>query len=240
MESCGEGSGNMQVLVFDVRGNLAHFRMPDTTNTHASYPFIPHTTVRGLAGSILGLSEFDGTSLVGIRIMRPVRSTMQQMSMLGKGWLGSDNSFNRPTTIELLIDPHYRIYWSGDYLEELEAGLINQKSHYHTYLGSAFALTFPKYIGNYKYEEISEKQEIECTTVIPIKGIGKLLPNEGTQYSRVGGMHYEYFSDRCFGRTCSVLYEPMGKKISFYPNTDLINEPVKFCKLESGETICLW
>lgn len=240
MEACGEGSGNMQVLVFDIRGDIAHFRMPDTTNTHASYPFIPHTTVRGLAGSILGLSEFDGISLVGIRIMRPVRSTMQQMSMLGKGWLGTDNSFNRPTTIELLVSPYYRIYWTGDYLDELEASLINQKSYYHTYLGSAFALTFPKHIGNYKYEEIKEQQGIECSTVIPINGIKKLLPSQGAQYSRVGGMHYEYFGDRCFGRTCNVLYEPMGRNISFYPNADLANERAKFCKLESGETICLW
>jgi len=238
--SLRERGGNMRVLVFDIRGNMAHFRMPDTTNTHASYPFIPHTTVRGLVGSILGLSEFDGISLVGIRIMRPVRSTMQQMSMLGKGWLGSDNSFNRPTTIELLVSPYYRIYWTGDYLDDLEACIVNNKSHYHTYLGSAFALTFPQYIGNYKYKEINEQQEIECSTVVPINGIRKLIPSQGTHYSRVGGMHYEYLGDRCFGKTCSVLYEPMARNISLYPNTDVNNDNVKFCRLESGETICLW
>ncbi|MGS0764725.1 CRISPR-associated protein Cas5 [Syntrophomonas curvata] len=230
----------MQVLVFDIRGSMAHFRMPDTTNTHASYPFIPPTTVRGLAGSILGLPDFTGTALVGIRIMKPVKSTMQQMSMLGKGWLGSDVSFNRPTTIELLVNPHYRIYWSGDYFKELKECLQEGKSYYHTYLGSAFALTFPQYIGTFLCESIEDQPEIECSSIVPINSIKRLITVPGNQYSRIGGVHYEYLGDRNFGRTCSVLYEPLGQSILLDANTELTNIESKFCRLESGESVCLW
>lgn len=230
----------MRVLVFDIRGKMAHFRMPDTTNTHASYPFIPPTTVRGLAGSILGLPDFTGMALVGIRIMKPVQSTMQQMSMLGKGWLGSDTSFNRPTTIEILINPHYRIYWSGDYLEDLKQCLLEKKSYYHTYLGSAFALTFPKYIGTFLCEQIGNQQEIECSSIVPINSIKRLIPVPRNQYSRIGGVHYEYLGDRRFGRTCSVLYEPLAHNIFLAPNSQLTDIEAKFCRLESGETVCLW
>ena len=43
------------LVVFELRGAMAHYRRPDTLGTHASYPFIPRTTLRGLIAAILGL-----------------------------------------------------------------------------------------------------------------------------------------------------------------------------------------
>ena len=43
------------LVVFELRGPLAHYRRPDTLGTHASYPFIPRTTLRGLIAAVLGL-----------------------------------------------------------------------------------------------------------------------------------------------------------------------------------------
>lgn len=230
----------MKVLVFDLKGGLAHFRRPDTTNTHATYPFIPYTSVRGLAGSILGMDEFQGSVLTGIQIISPVRTTVQQMSMLGKGWLGSGSEFNRPTAIELLVNPSYRIYWTGDHTEQLTDYIKSRRSMYHTYLGSAFALTFPDYVGVFEGDIIEKDSEITCCTVVPIDLISRLKTTPGTQYSRVGGMHYEFLGDRCFGRTGSILYEPLGQCISFKPKTSLQFSSAKFCLLETGDIICLW
>ena len=231
----------MEVLVFDLRGSLAHFRRPDTTNTHATYPFIPYTTVRGLAGSIIGLPDFKGNAKVGIRLMSPVRTSVQQMSMLGKGWLGGGTDINRPTAIELLVAPHYRIYWTGDYLAELKNLIGSSRSHYHTYLGSAFALTFPQYIGTYNCTALDPaKQPLGCSSVIPITAIDKLIPTPETQYGRVGGMHCDYYGDRKFGSTTSVLYEPAGNVIKFIPKEKGKKESHIFVKLEQDEIVCLW
>ncbi|QGT99801.1 CRISPR-associated protein Cas5 [Candidatus Syntrophocurvum alkaliphilum] len=229
----------MEILVFDLKSSIAHFRMPDTMNTHATYPFIPPTTVRGLAGSIIGLPDYYGKAQVGIRVMSPVRKSVQQLSMLGKGWMGSGD-FNRPTSIELLVEPYYRIYWYGEHLDKLKHYLQNSWSHYQTYLGSAFALCFPKYVGTYNAEELKShvNDKINCATVIPINAIEKLYPNENMQYARVGGLHYEYLGNRTFGKTCSVIYETSGKDISFKKNNKI--EDYKFCQLDNGEIVCLW
>ncbi|MFA7372368.1 MAG: CRISPR-associated protein Cas5 [bacterium] len=231
----------MEVLVFDIRGPLAHFRRPDTTNTHATYPFIPYTTVRGLAGSIIGLSEFKGTARVGIRLMSPARTSVQQMSMLGKGWLGGGPDFNRPTAIELVINPYYRIYWSGDYYKELKDYIANNHSHCHTYLGSAFALTYPNYVGTYSYsaKDLTEKP-FDCLSVIPIDAVGKLIPIPGTQYGRIGGMHCEYHGERRFGTIANVLYEFAGRPIRIIPYSKAETKDYTFIETEQGEIICLW
>ena len=231
----------MEVLVFDIRGSLAHFRRPDTTNTHATYPFIPYTTIRGLAGSIIGLPDFKGTARVGIRLMSSVRTSVQQMSMLGKGWLGGGSDINRPTASELVVSPYYRIYWSGDYYEELKNNIANNHSHYHTYLGSAFALTNPSYVGAYNYleKELTAKH-FDCLSVIPMDAVDKLIPVPGTQYGRVGGMHREYYGERRFGTTTNVLYESTGGPIRIIPCNNTGTEDYTFIETEQGEIICLW
>ena len=88
----------MKVLSFDLRGDIAHFRRPDTTVTHATYPFITRTVLAGLCASIIGKDLLDGDNYTGIQLLSRIKTVSQQMSMLGKGWLGSSNdTFNRQT-----------------------------------------------------------------------------------------------------------------------------------------------
>src|SRR5438067_12762079 len=97
-----------RVIAFTLRGPVAHFRRPDTLGTHASYPLIPRTTLRGLIGAVLGL---DGSELLpaegrtGIRLCGPVRTVAQALSLHGKKWVGAgtNDSFQRPTSIELVV-----------------------------------------------------------------------------------------------------------------------------------------
>ena len=98
----------MEVLIFDLKGSLAHFRRPDTTATHATYPFITRTALRGVLGATPGAR---GVHLRGrggprrVRLMSPVRKSVQQLSMLGKGVSVSGPEFNRPTAVELRLEP---------------------------------------------------------------------------------------------------------------------------------------
>src|SRR5436309_792200 len=100
------------ILIFDLRGPLAHFRRPDTLATHASYPFLTRTALRGLVGSVLGLTELPADVWAGLRLMGPVRTVAQELSLHGKTWearSGKKNEFHRPTSIELVVKPHYRV-----------------------------------------------------------------------------------------------------------------------------------
>ncbi len=48
---------NQKVLVFDIRGPFAYFRVPRTTRMVMSYPFPPKTVVFGLLAGIIGLKR---------------------------------------------------------------------------------------------------------------------------------------------------------------------------------------
>ena len=124
----------MRILVFDLKGKIAHFRRPDTTTTHASYPFITRTVLHGLLASVLGEERLVGENLIGIQILSRIKTVTQELSFLGKGWVGGGKNFNRPTSIELVVNPHYRIYYTGEHLERLSTMIQNRQSTYHTYL----------------------------------------------------------------------------------------------------------
>lgn len=231
----------MEILTFDLRGSLAHFRKPDTTATHVTFPFITRTALRGLIGSILGLEEYHGNILAGIQLLSPVRRVSQELSLLGKAFLGDGgNQFNRPTAIELLVNPHYRIYCQGDEVEELAERIGKRQSVYHTYLGSAFALTVPEYISLSRGEEIDPgKDWVTSVTVIPTHFIESLSMEEGNQYGRAGGFHYEHLGNRRFQGSVHLLYEVNGRPIRFIPKANP-SPAVKMVRLENGEVITLW
>ncbi len=204
----------MKAVVFEVKGTIAHFRRPDTTATHLTYPFITPLAAKGLVGAILGITDFVTRDYVGIQLLNPVRTSAQQLSMLGKD---SGNTFNRPTTVELLVNPAYRIYYVGnEYVEELAESMRKRQHVYHTYLGVAYAITFPKFLQYYeKVELISNEVIVETCSVVPINLIQKLILQEDRYYSRAGGFIKDYLGDRKFERSISFIYEKDGRSIKF-------------------------
>lgn len=235
----------MRIVSFEVKGSMGHFRRPDTTGAHLSYPVITRTVVQGMIASMLGLERLDGDAWVGIQICSGVRTRAQEMSMLGKGWIGGGGSFNRPTSVELVINPHYIIYYGGKYAAGLEEMLGRQHSHYHTYLGSAYCLTFPRYVGAWEGQEITPPYPdmMVSSTIVPSHAIQELDVTGGEKYGRVGGMHYQYLGERRFSGTINIIYDYGGKKITFRPKgeKEVAGHPYKFFPgKEQGEVICLW
>lgn len=234
----------MEVLVFDLKGEIGHFRRPDTTVTHASYPLITRTALWGLLGSILGLEQLRGENWIGIRLMSRVATVSQELSMLGKGWLGNGPEFNRPTSIELVVRPSYRIYYAGEHLDRLRDMISTGRSCYHTYLGSAYCLTFPRYVGTVDADELLPPypQELTTYTVVPSQAIARLILQAGLQYGRVGGLQYEHLGEREFRGTINLIYEVCGQRYSFVtqPAPPTGTHPYRFCTLPEGEVICLW
>jgi CRISPR-associated protein Cas5h len=231
------------VVVFELRGPLAHYRRPDTLGTHASYPFIPRTALRGLTAAILGLRELPAESRCGLRLLESPKTVAQQLSMHGKKWIGAgpNDSFHRPTSIELVVNPHYRIFYTGPMADDLAARLERQQSHFHTYLGSAFCLTFPEWVGIRLAEPIpAGVSQIACTTVVPSVAVGQLLFEGEPQYARVGGMLREHIGGRRFRGTMSVLYEVTGQPLRFEPTTPSQDVFWTFRQVAGEGTVCLW
>jgi CRISPR-associated protein Cas5h len=228
----------MKGVVFDVKADLAFFRRPDTTNTQLTYPFMTPTAIKGLAGAILGIEDFVTDDRVGLALLRPVRTVAQQMSMLGKD--SGSNTFNRPTTIELVVSPAYRIYYAGDdKAEQLAQYLKEGKAVCHTYLGSAFALTKPVFVR--EVEEVSvlpAESEVETSTVVPTRFIESIVPEPGKYYSRAGGFMHRYLGGRVFERSVDYLYERFGRPIRFVPRRPIDPEDGMICRF-GEEIVCL-
>jgi CRISPR-associated protein Cas5h len=207
----------MRGVAFDLRADLAHFRRPDTTATQMTYPFISPTAAKGLVGAILGISDFVTADKVGIELLCPVRTVTQQMSMLGKD---GGTTFSRPTTIELVVQPHYRIYYTGEqHTEQLIDFLEQGRSVFGTYLGVAYALARPVLHRCYNAVSyyIGREAAIETTSVVPTALVQKLELRATNQFSRAGGFMLEYLGERSFGQTVDFLFDRGQQPVCFVP-----------------------
>jgi CRISPR-associated protein Cas5h len=238
-----------QVLVFDLRGSLAHFRRPDTLGTHATYPFLTRTAARGLVASILGRTSLPTEMRTGLRLLKPVRTVTQELSLHGKTWeaqSGRPDSFHRPTAVELVVEAHYRLYCAGPLVEELNGRVRGRRSEYHTYLGSAFCLTFPEWRDDVEAPLVvlAEPRPLECHSVVPGDAVGRLLVEEGSQYARVGGVLWDHDGEmherRFRGRAVSVLYEVNGRSLRFEPSPRTPETYWAFHDVPGEGTVCLW
>lgn len=223
----------MKTVVFDIKGKIGHFRRPDTTVTQLTYPFITPLAAKGLVGAILGITDFITGDKIGIQLLSPVRTSVQQLSMLGES-----GTFNRPTTVEFLVNPAYRVYYTGEeYADELYNKLKNNFSVYPTYLGTAYALTFPRLVGYFEDVEIvNDEINMETPSVVPIPAIRELIFEDNHHYNRAGGFIKDYLGERQFEKSISYIYEKDMKniKFSFRPN----DEGCLVINIE-GEFICL-
>jgi len=237
----------MSLVIFEARSAIGHFRRPDTLGTHATYPFITRTALHGLIASVLGLDTLPDATRCGIRLLSPVASVTQELSMHGKTWTagsGAESTFSRPTSIEILVNPSYRLFYQGELAEQLTGRLAHSHSQYHTYLGAAYCLTVPRFLRNVPDDELQEVtpgsgDEIEATTVVPSAAVQRLCSQPGRQYARVGGLLYEHLGGRRFRGTINLLYEVHGHSIRFQ-----LVQPTdprwRFVQVPDEGVVCLW
>ncbi|WP_046721608.1 CRISPR-associated protein Cas5 [Heyndrickxia coagulans] len=229
----------MEAVVFDLKSDLAHFRRPDTTSTQLTYPFISPTAMKGIAGAVLGIEDFTTRDKIGIQLLHPVKTVSQQMSMLGKD---SGNTFNRPTTIELVVKPFYRIYYAGDeYVRDLHHFLSRGRAVYPTYLGSAYAITKPVWHAYFKNVEVLQdiNQPVETKCIVPSRLISELNFESGCYYSRAGGFMQVYKGGREFEKSIDFVYERNGKTIQFLLDKRQISDELQIVQI-GDETVCLF
>ena len=242
----------MKTIVFDLWGDWAHFKKFYTTASPLSFHFPPITALKGIVGAILGLgkeppderfylSELEGLHCA-VQIVRPIKTFR-----MGYNWIETkkakylsripEEKGRYQTIIEILKDPHYRIYVAHPDNESLMVklgDLLNRhKSVYTPYLGIS------EHLANFRFMEETEATLEQGTAYVPIHSIisienlqisGQLAVRieEGHAYQR-DRIPVAMNAERMVTRYESVIYEMNGQPISAIP--------IQYWKLTNGTNI---
>jgi len=243
----------MKTIVFDIWGDWAHFKKFYTTASPITFHFPPITAVRGVVGAFLGLgkelsdSNFYIRELEGlwcaVQIVRPVKTFR-----MGYNWIETKSAkkigFRIPsekgryqTVIEMVKDPHYRIYVAfpekENVLSRLFQLLQQHKSFYTPYLGIS------EHIANFSFVEETVAHPKETNSFLPVHSVISVenLKNEEQSAVQIQeGMAYQrdripvaMNENRMVTRYESVIYEMNAQPVTV--------KPIKYWELENGRNI---
>lgn len=223
-----------KALLFDLKGDYAHFKRYYTTTSPLTYSIPPKTSLYGLIGAILGLSKerddedyylnfFQNNKCkIAIEIMKPIRKTRINLNLIDTKTAKMMSRIKNRTQIrtEFVVDPHYRIYFyheNEQIYEKLKFSLEKHKSHFTISLGLSENLANYEFIGEEKIENVSENTEfVEIATVL---NVDDNLVKKNVDFT-VSGREYftekvakEMKSDREVTKYANLLYEKNGYNI---------------------------
>ncbi|MHA1228741.1 MAG: CRISPR-associated protein Cas5, partial [Candidatus Hodarchaeales archaeon] len=166
----------MQILIFDIEAEYAHFRSFETTRGNISYPFPPRTAIIGLIAGILGIPRNtyweSGHPLrktkLAIEVVKPIKryglkvnyTRTRESTSLGSGTNRVVFHFpNKPihpesrgyitqVRLDLLKDVYYRVYcnFKDPLFTKFVEAVKNHHYIYPPYLGHANLLARVSYI----------------------------------------------------------------------------------------------
>ncbi|GLI07648.1 type I-B CRISPR-associated protein Cas5 [Paenibacillus tyrfis] len=230
----------MKTVVFEVRGNFAHFRKFYANSTSLSYEFPPRTTACGMIAAILGMERdsyyelmSEEQAFVCVQIMEPVKRMSQTVNYMWvkgtKDLNGSAGPMQIPVEWVTNIDGvgkgevGYRIYFSHRdeaLLEKLSSLLKENQTYYPIYLGLSEALGHVRWIGEFELEHVDESDElIEISTVCPIEQLQDIFyvqAGEGGQVRKYmrDRIPCDFAAERRLTGVAQVIYEPNGHPIT--------------------------
>ena len=130
--------------MFDVWAPFAYFRKPFTTTSALTFNFIPRSAIKGLIGVILGIRRKDifgalANAEIAVEILTEIKKIPFSINYTHSDFWDTINqylngdptnkkqNFIARTTMELLVDPKYRIYYcdTSDVQQQLELALKN-------------------------------------------------------------------------------------------------------------------
>jgi len=144
-----------RILAFSARGRFAAHKDPSVTTHQLVYYAPPKSAIIGMVGAILGTPRSDTGELyspeyrkllrrirVGIGMLNgPDRRPQKVLFGTNRRPLGKKHSGHmKPTKSELVENPDYRIYVSGDNgtIDELKQRIDNHDPAYPVYFGHAY------------------------------------------------------------------------------------------------------
>lgn len=216
-----------EFTVFEVAGDLAHFRRPYAITTALTFPVPPRTALCGLVGAVLGLPKNEGLrhfsdsdAVFGLEILEPLKTTSFSINLLDT----KDNPTFRPKLVnphtpmryEFIRAPRYRILFShNDLGPRLAETLRRGESEYTPCLGLAWLIAwFGEEVGVQEAEGVAMPLRAVCRSLVRSDDV--LSPIDWDQqgvYQRVR-MPAEMKPDRQVTTYREYIIETTGRAIS--------------------------
>ena len=212
------------ILVFELWGDLGHFKKPYTTTSPLSYAFPPRPTIAGIIAAIIGLGKnqyakhFSKKNAgISLRILKPVKKIRISHNLIDTKKALRFSKIKQRTQIrfEYVKMPHYKIYFQhkdAKLYQQLKTHLENHSSVYTVSLGLSELLCNFKYIGEYAFEQKSVSEPVAIHSILPEKAAGKIDFETGKEYFSES-MALEMDSDRIVTEFGKILYERNGQPI---------------------------
>jgi CRISPR-associated protein Cas5h len=224
-----------KVLVFDIKGPMAHFRKYYTNSSSLSYLFPPRTVVVGLIAGLLGLpserhtnekgdiyyEKFDEKRcLVAVSLKSKVRRIMQTVNYIRTKLLSEVDGSAGGTQIplEFLLPESdneitYRMYFyhadDGEIYDELKQRLEEQKFVYPPYMGLSEFLAYIDYLGEGNISR-NPNREVELNSVCKLKEVELDFSGKDLQYI-TEKMPTGFLNDRTPRKPEEYVLEVKGK-----------------------------
>lgn len=236
---------NSSVLIFDLWGDLGHFKKPYTTTSPLSFAFPPRPTLAGIISALIGLGKQEYAEFfkiknanIGLGIINPVKKmrishnlintkNAVQFSRIKHGVKGARTQIR----FEYVKDPKYRVYFQHsdqNIFKRVKTCLENHESVYSVSLGLSELLANFEYIGEFGCAEDSSTGPVMINSIIPSNKMNDFTIETGKEYF-VENMPVEMDKQRIVTLFGSFIYERNGNPIQAMITT-------KYYKAENGDT----
>ena len=187
----------MRTIVFEIQGQIGHFRKPYAPVSPVTYPFPPPPTVMGIVGAICGYGKDEYAEKIGwdkariaVSLLSPVKRFRAGLNVVNtkgnKYFRLTGESPRTQIPYEFLKDPAYRIYLANandESMDKLCDLLKNNKTVYTPSLGLAQCLAMVSLCGEMEARDVSS-EEIEISSVVPKEQAHEIYYEPGRRYTR--------------------------------------------------------
>lgn len=234
-------------LVFEVRGEWAHFRKIYTTSSPLSYSIPPRTAIAGMLGAIVGLDKknyYDSftkdKARIAIRIITPVKKFRLGINLINTKTAKWFAQIKDRTQVkqELVKQPCYRIYFThadrGLY-DSVKEFLSLGRCFYTPCLGLSEYIAHLEYLGEYAMVNKTGSEKTVIHSVLPIPQRfpiylgGEELSGRGEYFKETLPNDFTPGGQREVREFIRVLFERQGRAI--------VCEPPQYWQVENGENI---
>lgn len=233
--------GNIdRLIIFDLKGSIAHFRKFYTNSSSLSYAFPPRTSIVGMIAGILGYERdtyyeiFNIDSCkIALSLRKPIRKIMQTVNYLQtkesegglEGLTGSRGHTSIPVEWILPICYgeilQYRIYFfhrDDELVNKFITTLQNNSFVYPPYLGITECIgkvTLVDICESSKIEEklVTNSEMIEISTIVPIEKINSFDLIPGNKYMKEDRVPVSFNAHRVVTKVTGYVYEKNCKPI---------------------------
>jgi len=173
----------MKTLVFDIKGDYAHYKKIYATTTAITYPIPTKPSLYGYLWAVGALEcnsnkdyylkYFQEKScLIAIEVRKPI--VMQRINTNLRPHLValSEKHNRKPTIMEYVYNPVYRIYFqhkNEEFYENVKRNLVSHTPVYTPTLGLANLISNFEFIGEFETSSKTSHEMVVISSVVPKK-----------------------------------------------------------------------